>query len=106
MIKQLEDDSSFNKYDINKDGTVTDEELAKAKEMLELELKEEKFQQQERMAWCAMATMLVFTILLFSPIIPIGRVNALSDLLGLFYIAQAGVVGTYMGAQALASKKT
>jgi len=106
MIKKLEDDSSFNKYDINKDGTVTDEELAKAKEMLELELREEKFQQQERMAWGAMATMLVFTILLFSPIIPIARVNALSDLLGLFYIAQAGVVGTYMGAQALITKKS
>ena len=105
MIKKLEENSRFNKYDINRDGTVTDEEMARAKDMLELELREEKTEQQQRMAWGAMLTMLVFTILLFTPIIPVERVNALSDLRGLFYIAQAGVVGTYMGATALAAKK-
>ena len=105
MIKRLEENSRFNRYDINRDGTVTDEEMARAKEMLELELREEKTEQQQRMAWGAMLTMLVFTVLLFTPIIPVERVNALSDLLGLFYIAQAGVVGTYMGATAFASKK-
>ena len=105
MIKRLEENSRFNRYDINRDGTVTDEEMARAKEMLELELREEKTEQQQRMAWGAMLTMLVFTILLFTPIIPVERVYALSDLLGLFYIAQAGVVGTYMGATAFASKK-
>ena len=103
--KKLEFNSRFNKYDINRDGTVTDEEMARAKDMLEMELREEKVHQQQRMAWGAMATMLVFTVLLFTTIIPVDRVNALSDLLGLFYIAQAGVVGTYMGAQAFAAKK-
>lgn len=105
MIKRLQKNSIYDRFDLDHDGTVSDEELAQAKEMLELELREEKFDQQQRMAWVAMATMLVFTIVLFSPIISEGRVNALADLLGLFYIAQAGVVGTYMGAQALMHKK-
>ena len=59
MIKKLEENSRFNKYDINRDGTVTDEEMARAKDMLELELREEKTEQQQRMAWGAMLTMLV-----------------------------------------------
>jgi len=32
-------------------------------------------------------------------------VSALADLLGLFYIAQAGVVGAYMGVSAWMSRK-
>ena len=47
MIKKLEINSRFNKYDINRDGTVTDEEMARAKDMLEVELREEKTQQQQ-----------------------------------------------------------
>lgn len=105
MIKRLEEQSKYEKFDLDHDGIVTDEEMARAKEMLELELREEKFEQQQKMAWIAMATMFVFTVVLFSPIISEARVDALADLLGLFYIAQAGVVGTYMGAQALMHKK-
>jgi hypothetical protein len=57
------------------------------------------------MAWAAMASMIIGTILLFTPVIPDSRVTALSDLLGLFYIAQAGVVGAYMGVTAWMNKK-
>ena len=42
MIKRLEPKSIYAKYDINQDGTVSDEEIARNKELLELELKEEK----------------------------------------------------------------
>ena len=49
------------------------------------------------MAWVAMVSMIIFSILLYTPIISETRVNALGDILGLFYIAQAGVVGAYMG---------
>ena len=52
-----------------------------------------------------MASMLVFTTVLFLPVVPDSRVNALADLLGLFYIAQAGVVGAYMGVSAYMSRK-
>jgi hypothetical protein len=34
-----------------------------------------------------------------------SRVNALADLLGLFYIAQTGVVAAYMGATAYMAGK-
>jgi hypothetical protein len=57
------------------------------------------------MAWIAMFSMLAFTIFLFLPIIPDSRVKALADLLGLFYIGQASVVGAYMGFTAYMSRK-
>ena len=53
----------------------------------------------------AMGSMLVFSTVLFLPVVSDSRVNALADLLGLFYIAQAGVVGAYMGVSAYMSRK-
>lgn len=90
----------FAKYDINRDGAVTKNDIRDASDILEIELREEKADSQRRMAWIAMASMIVFTLGLFSPLVSDTRVQALADLLGLFYIAQAGVVGAYMGVTA------
>lgn len=103
--KKLEQGSRYEAHDLDGDGVVTDEEIAREKEMVELELREEKADAQQRMAWIAMASMLVFTTVLFLPVVPTTRVDALADLLGLFYIAQAGVVGAYMGVSAWMSRK-
>tara|TARA_R110000744_G_scaffold370245_1_gene480767 strand:+ start:188 stop:499 length:312 start_codon:yes stop_codon:yes gene_type:complete len=99
--KKLEPRSSYNDLDLNKDGIVTDSELA-ATEALE---RHEKADAQRRMAWVAMISMLVFTIAVFLPIFPDSRIKALADLFGLFYIGQAGVVGAYMGMTAYMSAK-
>ena len=50
MPKYLSENSRFAQYDLDNDGTVTDEEIAHAKDMLELELREEKADAQKRMA--------------------------------------------------------
>ena len=52
-----------------------------------------------------MLSMIVGTVFLYTPFIKETRVAALSDLLGLFYIAQAGVVGAYIGVTAWMSRK-
>lgn len=95
-----------NQYDTNRDGTVTEYELEQARKMLELELQNEKADGQRRMAWVAIGSMVAFTVALFLPIVSETRVAALADLLGLFYIAQAGVVGAYMGVTAWMSNTT
>ena len=105
MAKTLEPGSRFAKFDVDGDGVVTAEEMEQSTAMLELELREEKSDAQRRMAWIAMASMILFTIGLFAPIFSDSRINALADILGLFYIAQAGVVGAYMGVSAWMSKK-
>ena len=105
MAKTLEPGSRFAKFDVDGDGVVTDEEMEQSTAMLELELREEKSDAQRRMAWIAMASMILFTIGLFAPIFTDSRINAVADILGLFYIAQAGVVGAYMGVSSGMSKK-
>ena len=98
--KKLETDSSFNELDLDGDGVVSEQEL-KAAAAIEAS---EKMDAQRRMAWMAMGSMLVFTAAVFLPIFPDGRIKALSDLFGLFYIGQAGVVGAYMGMTAYMTK--
>jgi uncharacterized membrane protein len=92
-------------FDVDGDGKVTLDEVAMKERMLEVELREEKAESQKFMAWVAMVMMIIFTIFLFTPLLSDARVNALADLLGLFYIAQTGVVAAYMGATAYMAGK-
>ena len=98
--KRLQVKSKFEQYDLDEDGIVTDDEIARSKEMIDMELREEKSESQKKMAWVAIIVMIISTVVLFSPIIPDTRVQALSDLLGLYFISLAGIAGTYMGATA------
>lgn len=90
--------------DLNDDGLIADSELSRTERLTDLDIKNEKADAQKQMAWVAMASMLVFTVILFSPMLSDERVYALADLLGLFYIAQAGVVGAYFGMTAWMSR--
>ena len=57
------------------------------------------------MAVGALASIIGSTALIMSPIVSESRVSALSDLMGLFYISMAGIVGAYMGVSAWMSRK-
>ena len=92
-------------YDMNNDGIVTEEEVKIKNEVSEIQMREEKAETQKKMAQVAMGSMLVFTIVLFTPVISDDRVSALADLLSMFYVAQAGIVGAYMGFTSWLSKK-
>jgi len=98
--KQMQEKSMYASLDMDGDGVVSDPELA-ASAALEAA---EKMDAQRRMAWVAMGSMIVFTFAVFLPIFPDARIKALSDLFGLFYIGQAGVVGSYMGMTAYMAK--
>ena len=103
--KRLQHQSRYEEFDLDGDGVVTDEELQRSQALVALELQEEKAEAHKRMAWVAMSSMVIFSIFLMLPIMPDSRVNALSDLLGLFYIAQATVCAAYFGSTAYMAKK-
>ena len=105
MQKTLQRKSQYNKYDVDDDGEVSDDELTDTEKIEEIERDNRKQAAQRRMAWVAIWSMIIFTIVLFSPLVSDARVNALADLLGLFYIAQAGIVGAFMGVSAWMSRK-
>ena len=91
-------------YDGDGDGIISNSEIKKTQDIIEIENLDKKEDQQRRMAWIAMASMVFFTLLLFLPIIDIDRIQAIDNILGMFYIAQAGVVATFFGSQAYMSK--
>ena len=92
-------------FDVDGDGRISEAEVSMKERMLEIELREEKAESQKKMAWVAMLMMIGFTTYLFTPMVSDTRVSALADLLGLFYIAQTGVVAAYMGATAYMAGK-
>jgi hypothetical protein len=102
--KTLQEDSQFNKFDTDGDGVVSDDELAKAERIVDLENKDQKEDQLRKMAWVAMLSMVVFTVLLFLPFIGIERLAAIDNILSMFYIAQAGVVASFFGSSAYMSR--
>lgn len=84
---------------------LTNEELAHRKALLDIEIREEKAETQKKMAWAAIISMIVMGFILLLPVFPDSRVQALGDLLGLFFISMAGVVGAFMGTQAWITKR-
>lgn len=85
-------------------ANASEEELKRVEEAIEFENKDKKEDQLRQMAWMAMGSMVVFTAILFSPIVDTARITALGNILQMFYIAQAGVVATFFGANAYISK--
>ena len=104
MAKKLQDNSAYNQYDVDGDGIVSDEEIARAERIAELENKDRKEDQLRQMAWVAMLSMVIFTVALFLPFLSVDRLGALDNLLSMFYIAQAGVVATFFGSSAYMSR--
>lgn len=95
--KKLEPDSEFSKYDMDGDGTVSDAELERAREIREFEDRSRKHLAQLRLARYSLIGMGVYTIMLFMPFVPDSRIKLLSEISPLLFISLSGVVGAYMG---------
>jgi hypothetical protein len=78
----------------------SDEEVKRLEDAIEVENKDKKEDQLRQMAWVAMLSMVFFTAVLFSPLVDVARLTALAGILQMFYVAQAGVVATFFGANA------
>ena len=105
QIKKKETIYKMEKYDFNHDGKVDCEDATTLEKIRQAELNDLRDKTQSRMAWVALFSIIVITILLFMPFIPDSRISALSNVMDLFYIAQASVIGFYMGAKAYMTGK-
>jgi|TARA_Y100000114_G_C11594508_1_gene247362 hypothetical protein len=103
--KKLQPKSRYAEYDADGDGTVTDDELAKHQEMLQLELQENKAQSQRQMAWVAVVSMCVFALLPLAPFVPVDRLSTLASISDMLFLSQASIVGLYFGATAYMAKR-
>tara|TARA_R100001086_G_C11731657_1_gene229879 strand:- start:308 stop:628 length:321 start_codon:yes stop_codon:yes gene_type:complete len=103
--KKLQPKSRYAEYDADGDGTVSDDELAKHQEMLQLELQENKAQSQRQMAWVAVVSMCVFALLPLAPFVPVDRLSTLASISDMLFLSQASIVGLYFGATAYMAKR-
>ena len=97
MQKKLQKDSKYNDKDLNGDGVVSDDEVDEWKQSEEVKRLNRNQMHQRNMAWTALVSMLLFTAIMFTPIVPDERIKLLTDISNLFYLAQAGIVGAFMG---------
>ena len=103
MIKKFEAESKYKSYDADGDGVVSDEELARAKEFTDMELREEKAEAQKKMAWVAIIAMCAYPLI--SLLIPESKLQTWGSMSDMIFLSQASIVGMYFGAQAYMSKK-
>jgi len=112
--KMMQADSIYAYLDTDGDGVITDEEMARAKEIAEFEHKR-KMQENEdakedqirQMAWFALWGMLLYPILIL--VTSIFGVEDAAQLIGdiapTYFVAIAGLVAAFFGAQAYSKGK-
>ena len=103
MIKKFEAKSRYAQFDADGDGVVSDQELSRAGEMIELELREEKAEAQKKMAWVAIIAMCAYPLI--SLVIPESKLETWGSMSDMIFLSQASIVGMYFGAQAYMAKR-
>ena len=105
--KQLEKDSKYAKYDVDGDGVITDEEMAKGEKMLQIENEDKRQDAQRNMAWFALFGMLLypFAIILASVVGLEGASSLLKDIAPTYFVSVAAIVAAFYGKEALTANK-
>ena len=101
--KKLEPGSQYEKYDLDGDGIVTDEEFEMDQKIIRLENEDKKEDAQRYMAWFALWGMLLYpSLVVFSILISLDQAaKILGDMAAVYYVSVAAIVAAYFGSQAL-----
>lgn len=100
MSKKLEPNSVYDQFDINGDGTVTDEELNRSEKMLQIENMDKLADQQRMMAWVALFLPFLTIILMTLPFVSAEKVTLVMGLATTFSAAMGTIVVAFMAATA------
>lgn len=104
-MKKLEENSALNSADLDGDGIITDEELARHERMIQIENNDRMEDQQRAMAWVSMSACILVVFILLTPYVSINRMDSISGFLNTFLVAQTGIVVGFMGATAWSKRK-
>ena len=103
MAKKLQEDSIFNQFDEDGDGVVTDEEMAKAERMLEIENDDKKQDAQRGMAWFALFGMLLYPLaIILSSLLGLETASGLlKDIAPTYFVSVAAIVAAFYAKEGL-----
>lgn len=107
MNKLFQKDSIYKDLDLNNDGTITDEELERAEQILQIQNSDKKEDQIRKMAWFSLWGMLLYPsgIVLCDVLGLDNAANLLSDVAPTYFVAGSGLTACFFGAQAYAKTK-
>ena len=107
MQKKLEPESEYEKYDIDGDGVVTDEELDMDERMMRLENEDKKQDAQRNMAWFALFGMLLYpALVVLSVFMNLDKsAEVLGDIAPTYFVSVAAIVAAFYGKEALSARR-
>lgn len=105
MVKKFQKDSKFDQYDLDQDGEISDEELARSEHMIRLENSDKMQDQQRLICWVSSISSILLIALVMSPAIPDARVEMVTALVSTYVVANLGIVSVFMGATAFTRSK-
>jgi hypothetical protein len=105
MTKTLEQNSSYNQFDSDGNGVVTDEELNRSERMMMIENMDKMADQQRIMAWFALGLPFLLMLYFATPFVALDKVSAIMGLATTFSAGMSTIVVAFMAAQAYARGK-
>ena len=105
--KKLEPGSEYNKYDLDGDGIVTDEEFEMDQKLVRLENEDKKEDAQRMMAWFALFGMLLYpSLVVLSSWFGIEKAaSVLGDMAPTYFVSVAAIVAAFFGKEAYVKSK-
>ena len=105
MSKKLQKGSQYEKFDLDGDNIVSDQELKRSEHMIRLENSDKMQDQQRMLCWVSSISSIILIVLVMSPVIPDTRVEMVTALLSTYVVANLGIVSTFMGTTAFTRSK-
>ena len=104
--KKLEEHSEFAMYDVDGDGTVSDDELAMSERMQELSVLHEKADAQKNMCWLALLGMLLYpALVVLCDLLGLDKAAELLEAMSsIYFVSVGGLISVWFGS--IAYQKT
>ena len=106
--KKLEKGSQYEKYDLDGDGVVTDEEFEMDQKLIRLENEDKKEDAQRWMAWFAMLGMLLYpSLVVISVFFKLdSAATVLGNMAPTYFVSVAAIVAAFFGKEAYVKAKS
>ena len=104
--KKFEPDSKYDRHDLDKNGVITDEELQREERILQIENADKMADSQRRMAWFALAGMLLYPLaVVLAMWLGLGQAaTILGDMASTYFVSVAAIVASFYAKEAWVKK--